>query len=125
MATILVTLPLLVVPFIGGPHVMVVGALFLVEGVSGAASIIQAITIGTIQAAAIPNAVRARVMAVFTMAGRGMTPLGAGMAALLAWKLGLHTTVVVATMGLSLSFVWLLTPTIRSLHDHKQLHPVD
>lgn len=123
VATILVSLPLLVVPLLGGVHLMVVGALVLVEGVSGAASIMQAIMIGTVQAAAIPNPIRARVMAVFTMAGRGMTPFGAGLAALCAWTLGLHTTVWVSTVGLSLSFLWLLTPEIRSLKNHEQLYP--
>lgn len=83
----------------------------------------RAITLGTIQASAIPDAVRARVMAAFTIAGRGMTPLGAGLAALLAWQVGVHATVFVATIGMSLSFLWLLTPTIRSLQEYEQLQP--
>ena len=122
--TVLFTVPLLVVPLIAGNHVMVVGALFLAEGVSGAGAMIQAITLGTIQASAIPDVVRARVMAAFTIAGRGMTPVGAGLAALLAWQVGVHATVFVATIDMSLSFLWLLTPTVRSLQKYEQLQPV-
>lgn len=122
--TALFTAPLLVVPVISGYHVIVVGALFLAEGVSGAGSMMQAITLGTIQASAIPDAVRARVMAAFTIAGRGMTPIGAALAALLAWQAGVHTTIFVATIGMSVSCLWLLTPAVRSLQKYEQLHPV-
>ena len=116
-------MPLFVAPLIAGNHVMVVGALFLAEGVSGVGAMIQAITLGTIQASAIPDVVRARVMAAFTIAGRGMTPVGASLAALLAWRVGVHATVLVATIGMSLSCLWLLTPTVRSLQSYEQLQP--
>ncbi len=123
VGTAFFALPLLVVPLIAGYQVIIVGALFLAEGVSGAGSMIQALTMGTIQASAIPNAIRGRVMAAFTIAGRGMTPVGASLAALLAWRVGVHATVLVATIGMSLSFLWLLTPTVRSLQSYEQLQP--
>ena len=63
-------------------------------------------------------------MAAFTIAGRGMTPIGAALAALLAWQAGVHTTIFVATIGMSVSCLWLLTPAVRSLQKYEQLHPV-
>ncbi len=124
MGSALFTWPLLIVPLIAGRHVLVVGALFLAEGVSGAGAMIQAVASGTIRAAAVPDSLRARVMAAFTVAGRGMTPVGAAGAAVIAWLLGVHLTVLVATIGLSVSFFWLLTPTIVSLRNHEQLQPI-
>ncbi|MCY0909947.1 MAG: MFS transporter [Sulfobacillus thermotolerans] len=120
----LFTLPLLVVPLIAGRHAIIVAALFLAEGVSGAGAMIQAVASATIRTSAVPDSIRARVMAAFTMAGRGMTPLGAAGAALLAWQVGVHFTLLVATVGLSVSFLWLLTPSIISLRNHEQLQPV-
>ncbi|MCY0898141.1 MAG: MFS transporter [Firmicutes bacterium] len=120
----LLNLPMLVVPLIGGQHWTVVAALFMAEGVSGAGAMIRAITVGTIQAVSIPDDIRARVMAGFTTAGTGMTPLGAGFAALLSWLAGIHYTVLVATLGLSVSFLWLLRPRVLSLRNHKELQPL-
>ncbi len=62
-------------------------------------------------------------MAAFTLAGRGMTPLGAAGAAWLAWQTGVHVTILIASVGLSVSFFWLLTPSIVSLKHYGQIEP--
>lgn len=115
------TFPLLVVPLIAGHHLIIVATLFLAEGLAGAGAMIRAMVVGTIQASVIEDAIRARVMAAFTIAGRGMTPFGSGLAALLAWQVGVHFTVFVATLGLSSSSLWLLTSSIRSFRTQKPL----
>ncbi len=123
VSSALFTWPLLVVPLIAGPHIIIVTVLFLAEGISGAGAVIQAAASGTIRASAIPDSVRARVMAAFTLAGRGMTPLGAAGAAWLAWQTGVHVTILIASVGLSVSFFWLLTPSIVSLKHYGQIEP--
>lgn len=118
---VLFNAPLLVVPLLSGAHALVVGSLFLVEGAAGAGSMIRAVTVGTIQAAAIPNAARARVMGAFSLASNGMTPVGAAITALLAWLAGVHDTLWVGAIGMAAAPLWLVVPRILRLADSAEL----
>ncbi len=69
LGTILFTVPYLLVPLSGGPHPLVVATLFCAEVFGGAGSMISEVANGTIQAAAIPSALRARVTAAFSTVG--------------------------------------------------------
>lgn len=112
---VLFTWPLLAIPWVSGTHPLVVGVFFMAEGLAGAGSMVSGVTTGVIRASAIPNAVRARVTAAFAIAGAGMTPLGALLAALLAWHWGIHATMWVAVLGMASSVFWLVSPAVRNL----------
>ncbi len=108
LGTLFYTMPYLLVPLAGGPHVLVVTMLFLAECAVGAGSMIREISSGAIQAAAIPDEVRARATAGFVTVSSGIRPIGALAAGLLAEILGLHPTIWIAAIGASLAFLWLL-----------------
>lgn len=121
LGTIFVTIPLLAVPLVEGPHLFVLAVLFVVEGLAGAGSMIRGITTATVQAVAIPDSIRARVMAAFSIVGVGMTPVGALLAAILAWRFGVLATLWVATIGMSVAFVGLLVPEVFRLRHSEEL----
>ena len=104
----LLTVPYLLVPLAQGPHVAVVAMLFFAEGLASSGSMIHAVSDGTIQAAAIPDELRARVSAAFVTVSTGLRPVGALLAGALAYAAGLHATLWVAASGGSLAFLWLL-----------------
>ncbi len=121
LGTIFVTIPLLAVPLVEGPHLFVLAVLFVVEGLAGAGSMIRGITTATVQAVAIPDSIRARVMAAFSIVGVGTTPVGALLAAILAWRFGVLATLWVATIGMSVAFVGLLVPEVFRLRHSEEL----
>jgi MFS family permease len=114
-ATLLSALPNLLVPLAGGTHVLVVALLFLAEGLATSGAVLRVAADGTIQAARIPDAVRARVSAAFVTGTSGLRPLGALLAGVLAAWVGVHTTLWIAAIGGSLSFLWLLSAPMRTL----------
>lgn len=121
--TVLFTVPLMVVPMLGRSHVLTIAVLFLVEGVSAGGAMVRAVASGTIEAAAVPNRVRARVAGAFSIASAGMNPFGALLAAVLAWCVGVHTTVWVATIGMAGSVLWLAVPAMLGLKRAQDLDP--
>jgi hypothetical protein len=113
--TMVQTFPLLVVPFAAGPHAVVVGMLFLAEGLAGAGSMLVEVPRATFLASEVPDAIRARVSSAFHMANTGMRPLGALLAAGLAWTAGVHVVLIAATTGMAASVLWFMLPTRPSL----------
>jgi MFS family permease len=103
LGVLLYTVPYLLIPLAGGPHLLVVATLFLAEGLAAGGSMIREVASGTIQAASIPDELRARAMAGFVAVGTGIRPLGALAAGLLAAALGVHLTIWFATAGAALS----------------------
>lgn len=114
VATLLYTAPLLLVPFAGGTHSVIVGILFLAECLMGSGSMMFAITDGTVHAAAIPDELRARVSAAFVAVSSGLRPLGALLGGVAGTALGVRATLWCAAIGATLTFLWLLpSPLIR------------
>ena len=95
----LVTLPYLLVPWAHGPHLLIVASLFVAEGLAASGSMFRAISSSSIQSAAVPDHLRARVSAGFLMVNAGLRPLGAVLAAALVLVLGVHGTIWVAVVG--------------------------
>lgn len=114
--TLLYTVPYLLVPLAGGPHVLVVAMLFLAECLADAGSMIREIASGTIQAVALPDAVRARASAGFVGVSSGIRPVGALLAGGLAAFLGIHPPIWVAAAGAALAFLWLIPLPLARLH---------
>jgi MFS family permease len=102
------TAPLLLVPLAGGPKPLILAMLFLAEFVSGLGVVILDISIGSIFAAVIPDALRGRVTGAFQAINYGTRPLGALAAGGLATLVGLRITLWIACLGATLGFLWLL-----------------
>ena len=114
--TVLFTAPDLLVPLAGGAHTLVVALLFLSVGLTGAGSMILEVTNGTIEAAAIPDRLRARATAAFVTVSNGIRPIGALLGGLLATAIGMHVSIWIATLGGSLAFLWLVPLPLAKLH---------
>ncbi|MHB1684157.1 MAG: MFS transporter [Bacilli bacterium] len=111
----LVTLPYLLVPWAHGPHLLIVVTLFVAEGLVASGSMFRAISSSSIQSAAIPDHLRARVSAGFVMVNTGLRPLGAMLAAALVLVVGVHGTIWVAVIGGSVASLWLMPASVRRL----------
>jgi MFS family permease len=109
LGSILFTTPLLLVPLAGGPRALVLGMLFLAEFGSGVGVTVLDISLGSIFAAVIPDALRARVTGAFQAVNFGTRPIGALAAGGLATLIGLRPTLWLAAVGASLGVFWLLS----------------
>jgi MFS family permease len=118
VGSVLFPAPLMLVPLAGGPHALVIATLFLSEFLSGMGVMILDITGGSINAALVPDHLRARVQGAYTIVNYGVRPLGSLAAGLGATTLGIHTTLWIATAGGALSALWLVPsplPRLRAL----------
>ncbi|MCX5390658.1 MFS transporter [Streptomyces sp. NBC_00094] len=111
------TLPLLLIPLAGGPLPLVVAVLFAAEFLSCAGVMIVDIAAGSFQMAAIPDAIRARVMGAFRTLNHGFRPLGALAGGLLGTAIGLRPTLWIATGGAVLAVLWLLPSPLARMRE--------
>jgi predicted MFS family arabinose efflux permease len=112
--------PLLLVPLADGPDPLVLSLLFLAEFGSCAGAMIVDISLGSLQTALIPHALRARVNGAYRALTHGMRPLGALAGGALGTAIGLRPTLWIATAGTVMCLVWVLpspVPRIRELPD--------
>jgi MFS family permease len=115
LGAIVFTLPLLLVPLAGGPKPIVLGLLFLAEFISGVGVMVLDISLGSIFASVIPDAVRARVTGAFQAANFGTRPIGALAAGGLATLVGVRPTLWLAAGGAALGVLWLLFSPVPRL----------
>ncbi|MGW8763221.1 MFS transporter [Streptomyces sp. NPDC055815] len=111
------TTPLLLVPLVGGPLPLVAGVLFVAEFLSCAGVMIVDVAAGSFQMAAIPDAVRARVMGAYRTLNHGFRPLGALAGGLLGTAIGLRPTLWIATAGAVLAVLWLLPSPLARMRE--------
>jgi MFS family permease len=122
LGAIVFTLPLALVPLAGGPRLTVLGLLFIAEFVSGVGVMVFDISLGSIFASVIPDAVRARATGAFQAVNYGTRPIGALLAGGLATLVGVRPTLWFAVGGATLSFLWLLPSPVPRLRTepHRQ-----
>jgi MFS family permease len=108
LGCIVFTTPLLLVPLAGGSKALVLALLFVAEFASGVGVVVLDISLGTIFAAVIPDALRARVTGAFQAVNYGARPAGALAAGALGTAIGLRPTLWLAALGATLGFLWLL-----------------
>jgi predicted MFS family arabinose efflux permease len=108
LGCIVFTTPLLLVPLAGGSKTIVLAMLFVAEFASGVGVVMLDISLGTIFAAVIPDALRARVTGAFQAINYGARPAGALAAGALGTVIGLRPTLWLAALGAALGFLWLL-----------------
>ncbi len=95
-------------PLAGGPTWSRAGVLALVEFISGIGVMCLDIPLNALMTAVTPDGVRSRVMGAFSTVNYGIRPLGAVLGGFVGEWLGLAPTMVVAAVGGSLSFLFLL-----------------
>jgi MFS family permease len=108
--------PLLLVPLAAGPKIAVLTLLFIAEFASGIGVMVLDISIASIFATVIPDAMRSRVMGAFQAVNNGTRPLGAVLGGTLGSLIGLRPTLLIATIGGVIGFVWLLPSPIPRFH---------
>jgi MFS family permease len=114
IGAVLFPAPLLLVPLAGGPHALILAALFASEFLSGAGVMVLDISIGSIFAAVIPDRLRSRVTGAFQAVNYGSRPVGSLVAGALGGAIGVRPTLWIAAAGGATAFVWLLpTPLPR------------
>jgi MFS family permease len=113
LGCIVFTAPLLLVPLAGGPRPLVLAMLFIAEFLSGVGVVILDISISSIFASVIPDALRARVTGAFQAINYGTRPVGALAAGTLGTLIGLRPTLWLAAAGATVGVLWLLPSPLR------------
>jgi MFS family permease len=105
--------PLLLIPAATGPRPLVLTMCFLAEFGSGLGVMLLDIASGTIQTAATPDPLRARVTGAQRTINYGIRPIGALLGGTLGTTLGLRPALWIATTGALLCLTWLIASPIR------------
>jgi MFS family permease len=111
------SVPMLLVPAASGPAGLVVGILFIALFLGSLGVVILDVNGNSLNAAVVPEAIRARVTGAYRTINYGARPLGALVGGALGSMLGLRTTLFVAAGGIALAVGWLLASPIRSLRE--------
>ena len=109
--------PLVLVPLAGGPRPVVLGCLFLAEFASGFGVMVLDINIGAINAALIPDRLRARVSGAYMVVNYGVRPIGSLVGGLLGAWIGLRTTLWIGWAGALAGVLWLLPSPLMRLRE--------
>ncbi len=120
VGAILFPAPIAVIAIASGPTWVEAVTLGAAEFVSGFGVMLFDINLNSVQTSVIPDALRSRVSGAFTMINYGVRPLGAVLGGVLGAWLGLRETLLLASVGGALCFLWLLPspiPKIFSLDD--------
>ena len=117
LSFVLFPAPLLLVPLAGGPTPLVLGMLFVAEFLSGLGVMMLDITVGSVQTAVIPDALRARVSGAQRTINYGIRPIGALLGGALGANLGVRPTLWIATIGALAGVLWVLPHPVSKLRD--------
>ena len=119
LSYVLFPAPLILLPLVDGASLPVaVGAFFIAEFISGLGVMILDIVGGSIQTAAVPDDLRARIAGAHRTVNYGIRPIGALLGGALGATLGVVPTLWVATVGAVVSVLFLLPspiPRMRQL----------
>ncbi|MBE1492153.1 MFS transporter [Plantactinospora soyae] len=114
---ILFPAPLVLVPLADGPTPLILGALVVSEFLAGFGVMMMDITVGSLQTAAIPETMLARVTGAKRTVNYGIRPVGALLGGTLGAWIGVRPTLWVATVGALAGLLWLLPSPIPKLRD--------
>ncbi|HEX5990094.1 MAG TPA: MFS transporter [Solirubrobacterales bacterium] len=109
--------PLLLVPAAAGAPSLALPMLAVAELFNGLGLMLLDVGLGALYAAAVPDALRARVSGAFLLVNYGVRPIGALGGGLLAGAIGLQTTMWVTAVGALLGVLWLLPSPMPQLRD--------
>jgi MFS family permease len=117
LGCVLFPAPLALVPLAGGPQPLVLALLFLSELGAGFGVMVLDIAVGSIQAALVPDRLRARVAGAYMLVNNGVRPIGALTAGALGAWIGLRPTLWIAAVGGVLGVLWLIRSPIPRLRE--------
>lgn len=120
LSFLLFPVPLLLVPLAGGSTPVLLGMLFVAEFFSGLGVMMLDITLGSVQTAATPDPLRARVSGARRTINYGIRPIGAMLGGALGANLGVRPALWIATVGAIAGVLWVLPAPIRKLRDLPQ-----
>lgn len=123
LGTILLPLPLILVPLAGGPHFIILLFLFLAEFLSGFGGILLDISYGAVKTAVIPDDIRARVNGAWGFINNGIRPIGALVGGILPVFLGIHGSIWIGAIGACLGSLWLIPMHITKMRDLRDFVP--
>jgi predicted MFS family arabinose efflux permease len=114
LGCVLFPVPLVLVPLAGGSNLTIYACLFAAEFLSGFGVMVLDITAASINAALIPDRLRARVSGAYMVVNYGVRPLGALLGGALGTWIGLRETLWIGAVGATLGVIWLLpSPLLR------------
>ena len=111
------TAPIALVPLAHGPEPVVLALLFLAEFGSGFGVLMLDVAGGTIQLAATPDRLRARVTGAYRMVNYGTRPLGAVLGGVLGGAIGLRPTLLLAVICAMGAVLWLLPTAMPRMRE--------
>jgi MFS family permease len=123
LSFVLFPAPLLLVPLAGGSTPSVLGMLFVAEFLSGLGVMMLDITNGSVQTAATPDPLRARVSGAQRTINYGIRPIGALLGGALGANLGVRPALWIATIGAIAGVLWVLPAAVSKLRDLPEHEP--
>jgi MFS family permease len=124
LGAVVFSAPIALVPLAGGPVLVRAGVLAFVEFWMGVGVMCLDIPLNALQTAVTPDGVRSRVVGAFATVNYGIRPIGAVLGGVLGSTVGIAPTMIVAAIGGSFAFLWLLPSPIISTRTIDELEPV-
>ena len=124
LGAVVFSAPFALMPLAAGPTWSRAGVLALVEFISALGVMCLDIPLNALMTAVTPDGVRSRVTGAFSTINYGIRPLGAIAGGLVAEWIGIAPTMVVAAVGGSLSFLFLLRSPVFSTRTIEELDAV-
>jgi predicted MFS family arabinose efflux permease len=115
--------PIALVPLAHVPTLAKAAVLVAAEFIAATGVMCFDINLNALPASVVPDALRSRVTGAFSTVNYGIRPLGAVAGGVLAEIIGTGPTLVVAAVGGSLAFVWLLPSPIPGVRTIAELEP--
>ncbi|MEO6413724.1 MAG: MFS transporter [Pedococcus sp.] len=124
LGAVVFSAPFALMPLAAGPTWSRAGVLALVEFISALGVMCLDIPLNALMTAVTPDGVRSRVTGAFSTVNYGIRPLGAIAGGLVGEWIGIGPTMVVAAVGGSLSFLFLLRSPVFSTRSIEELDAV-
>jgi MFS family permease len=124
LGAVVFSAPFALMPLAAGPTWSRAGVLALVEFISALGVMCLDIPLNALMTAVTPDGVRSRVTGAFSTVNYGIRPLGAIAGGLVGEWIGIAPTMVVAAVGGSLSFLFLLRSPVFSTRTIEELDAV-
>jgi predicted MFS family arabinose efflux permease len=113
--------PLILVPLADGPRPVVLAMLFAAEFGSAVGVMMLDITAGSVQTAATPESMLARVQGAKRTVNYGIRPIGALLGGALGTTLGLQPALWIATVGALTGVLWIIFSPLPGRRDLPQI----
>lgn len=108
--------PIAVIALADGPVIVAATILCVAELVSSAGVMFLDINLNSLMTAVIPDRMRSRAAGTFATINYGARPVGAVIGGALGSWVGLRPTLLLAAIGGTLCFLWLLPSPIPAVH---------